>query len=416
MTIVLEQAQRARAAARRLAKLERAEKDRVLFALADRLRKSVDRIAPANAKDIEKAKASGLSAAMIDRLTMGAKAIESTAAGVEYIAGLEDPVGSRREMVRRPNGLLIGRQRIPLGTIGMIYESRPNVTIDSAALCLKSGNAVLLRGGKEALETNRMLGEIVAETLTEAGVSRDAVQIVSAESRDSISELISLSGWVDLVIPRGGEGLIRYVTEHARVPVIQHFKGVCHLFLDFGCDTEMAIRLAMNGKTQRPGVCNALECLLVHAGAAPTVLPAVAKALLEAGVELRGCRTTCKLVPAAKPATDADWGMEFLDKILAIRVVDDIDQALEHVARYGSNHTEAICTSNYDHANRWVREVDASCVTVNASTRFNDGGQLGLGAEIGISTSKLHAYGPMGLESLTSEKWVVFGEGQVRQG
>lgn len=416
MTSVLEQAKRARIAARRLASLGRADKDRALTLLARNLRKSVARIAGPNASDLERARANGLSPAMLDRLTLDARALESTAAGVDYIVGLEDPVGQQREMVRRPNGLLVGRQRIPLGTIGMIYESRPNVTIDSAALCVKSGNAVLLRGGKEALETNRVLGEILAESMVEAGLPSDCVQIVSAETRDTIGELIGLSGWIDLIIPRGGEGLIRYVTENARVPVIQHYKGVCHLFLDLGCDVAMATALALNGKVQRPGVCNALECLLVHAGDAPRVLPVVAKSLLEAGVELHGCAETCRLVPAAKLATDEDWGTEYLAKILAIRVVEGLDQALEHVAQYGSNHTEAICTPSYANANRWVREVDASCVAVNASTRFNDGGQLGLGAEIGISTSKLHAYGPMGLESLTSEKWVVYGEGQVRQG
>jgi glutamate-5-semialdehyde dehydrogenase len=414
MTKVLEQAKRARVAARSLACIGRAEKDKALLAVARRLRDSVERIAVPNAKDIDRARADGLSPAMLDRLAMDARAIESTAAGIDYIVGLEDPVGQRREMVRRPNGLIVGRQRIPLGTIGMIYESRPNVTIDSAALCLKSGNAVLLRGGKEAQETNRVLGEILAESLTESGISPDSVQIVSAASRDSIGELICLSGWIDLVIPRGGEGLIRYVTENAKVPVIQHYKGVCHLFLDAGCDVEMAVALALNGKVQRPGVCNALECLLVHAADAERLLPVVAAALVDAGVELRGCAKTCRLVPNAKAASDEDWGREYLAKILAIRVVEGIDQALDHVAQYGSNHTEAICTSDYANANRWVRQVDASCVTVNASTRFNDGGQLGLGAEIGISTSKLHAYGPMGLESLTSEKWVVFGEGQVR--
>lgn len=416
MTIVLEQAQRARAAARILASLGRAEKDQALATVARRLRASVARIAAPNTKDLERARAGGLSAAMIDRLTLGPKAIESTAAGIDYIIGLEDPIGQRREMVLRPNGLVVGRQRIPLGTIGMIYESRPNVTVDSAALCLKSGNAVLLRGGKEALETNRVLGEILSESLIESGLPSDAIQIVSAESRESIAELISLAGWIDLVIPRGGEGLIRYVTENAKVPVIQHYKGVCHLYLDSGCDVDMAIALSVNGKVQRPGVCNALECLLVHADDAARVLPSVAKALEDAGVELRGCPRTCQLVPTAKAAVEGDWGMEYLAKILAVRMVADLDEALGHVARFGSNHTEVICTPNYANANRWVREVDASCVVVNASPRFNDGGQLGLGAEIGISTSKLHAYGPMGLESLTSEKWVVFGEGQVRQG
>jgi glutamate-5-semialdehyde dehydrogenase len=416
MSTLLEQAKQARTAARVLARLGRAEKDAALKAVSAALRANVDRIGKRNALDLEKAKSAGLSSAMIDRLTMSPKVVESTAAGVDYIVGLEDPVGLRRETVRRPNGMLVARQRIPLGVIGMIYESRPNVTVDAAALCLKSGNAVLLRGGKEAQASNQVLGEILREALASAGLPEGAVQIVSAESRDTIGELIALSGFVDLVIPRGGEGLIRFVTENAKVPVIQHYKGVCHLFLDLGCDVEMAKALAINGKVQRPGVCNALECLLVHQDDAERVLPAVAAALEQEQVELRGCEKTRAIWPGAKPATNDDWGREYLEKILAIRVVANLDAAIDHVATYGSNHTEVICTPSYENANRWVREVDASCVAVNASSRFNDGGQLGLGAEIGISTSKLHAYGPMGLESLTTEKWVVFGEGQVRAG
>jgi len=416
MSNTLEQAKRAKVAARMLSRLGRTEKDEALTKVSALLRNSVERIGKSNAIDLERGKAAGLSSAMLDRLTMGPKGVESTAAGVDYIATLEDPVGMRREMIRRPNGLLVGRQRIPLGVIGIIYESRPNVTVDAAALCLKSGNAVLLRGGKEASETNQVLGQILAEALQSAGLPTDAIQIVSAASRDTIGELIGLSGLVDLVIPRGGEGLIRYVTENAKVPVIQHYKGVCHLFLDASCDVEMAKGLALNSKLQRPGVCNALECLLVHESDAARVLPPVARALMAAQVQLRGCEKTRAICPEAVAATDADWGCEYLDKIIAVRVVANIDEAMDHIARYGSNHTEVICTPSYENANRWVREVDASCVAVNASTRFNDGGQLGLGAEIGISTSKLHAYGPMGLESLTSEKWVVFGEGQVRAG
>lgn len=416
MATILEQAKRARVAARTLASLGRAEKDKALAELSAALRRSVARIGKSNDVDLERGKANGLSPAMLDRLAMGPKAVESTAAGVDYVIGLEDPVGLRSNTVRRPNGILVGRQRIPLGVIGMIYESRPNVTIDAAALCLKSGNAVLLRGGKEAMASNQVLGEILGEALDATGLPRDAVQIISAESRDTIGELIGLSGLVDLVIPRGGEGLIRYVSEHAKVPVIQHYKGVCHLFLDEGCDLKMAADLALNGKVQRPGVCNALECLLVHEGDSHRILPVVADALMKAGVELRGCEKTRAIVPTAKPANVSDWGCEYLEKIIAVRVVSDIDAAMDHIAQYGSNHTEVICTPHYSNANRWVREVDASCVAVNASSRFNDGGQLGLGAEIGISTSKLHAYGPMGLESLTAEKWVVFGEGQVRAG
>jgi glutamate-5-semialdehyde dehydrogenase len=414
VTTVRAQAEAAKTAARRLASLARQQKDGALRAIAERLREEAPRIAQANAIDVERATQAGLSSALIDRLRMTPKVIEETAKGVEYVAGLPDPVGGRREMNRLPNGLLAGRQRLPLGVIAIIYESRPNVTVDAAALCLKSGNAVLLRGGKEANETNRVLGDILRETLASTDVPAEAVQIVPAGDREGTRELLSLVDLVDLAIPRGGEGLIRFVAENARVPVIKHYKGVCHLFLDATADTEMAVRLALNGKVQRPGVCNALECLVVHEAAAPRVLPPVARALLEAKVELRGCERTRALVPEAVTATDADWGTEYLDLIIGVRVVKDLDEALEHVARYGSNHTEVICTNDLGNAERWLREVDASAVMVNASSRFNDGGQLGLGAEIGISTSKLHAYGPMGLESLTTEKWVVLGEGQVR--
>ncbi len=411
---VREQAQKAREAARTLARLGRAEKDAALHQIAAALRASVDRIGEANAKDLEAARQAGLSPAMIDRLGMGPTVVEATAAGVEYVASLPDPVGSRGPMQRRPNGLLVGRARISLGVIGMIYESRPNVTVDAAALCLKSGNAVLLRGGKEAQHTNRVLGEILGEALEACGLGRGGIQIVSAESRESIHELITLVGLVDLVIPRGGEGLIRAVTENARVPVIQHFKGVCHLYVDESGDLEVAKALVLNGKTQRPGVCNALECLLVDSAVAERMLPPLAAALQAAGVELRGCERTRQWVPSAVAASPTEWGTEYLELVISVRVVDGLDGALEHVAAYGSNHTEVICTNNLAHSERWLREVDASCVCVNASSRFNDGGQLGLGAEIGISTSKLHAYGPMGLESLTTEKWLVIGEGQVR--
>jgi glutamate-5-semialdehyde dehydrogenase len=299
--------------------------------------------------------------------------------------------------------------------VAMVYESRPNVTVDATALCLKAGNAVLLRGGKEAASSNQALGRVIQRALGDTDVPPACVQIVPATDRDGVRELLSLDDLIDVAIPRGGEGLIRFVAENARVPVVKHYQGVCHLFLDAGCDHARAVAITLNAKVQRPGVCNALECLLVHEQAAESLLPVVAQALREAGVELRGCPRTVQLVPEARPAEDSDYGHEFLSKVLAIRVVRDLDQALEHVARYGSNHTEAICTESYERAERWLREVDASCVVVNASTRFNDGGQLGLGAEIGISTSKLHAYGPMGLEELTAEKWVVLGQGQVRE-
>ncbi len=414
MSNVRELAVAARQGARKLASLDRAAKDAALQAIASGLRANKERIFVANRADIEAARAQGLPEPMVDRLRMDEKVLESTAKAVEYIISLPDPIGSRSSMQRLKSGILAGKERIPLGVIAIIYESRPNVTVDAAVLCLKAGNAVLLRGGKEAQRTNEVLGEIVRAALGSTRVPSDTVQIVPASDREGIRELLSLSDLVDLAIPRGGEGLIRFVAENARVPVIKHYKGVCHLFLDLGCDPQMAARLAVNGKVQRPSACNSLECLLVHAADAARVLPPVAAALLEQGTELRGCARTRELVPQALPASDDDWGAEYLANVLAVRVVDDLDAALEHIARYGSNHSDSICTESFHNAQRFLREVDACCVLVNASTRFNDGGELGLGAEIGISTSKLHAYGPMGLESLTTEKWVVIGEGQVR--
>ena len=388
-------------------------KDRALRNVAERLRAESAQIADANARDLEAGRAR-LSAPMLDRLRMDPKITEATARGVEQVIALPDPIGSRGAMLRRPNGILVGRQRVPLGVIAMIYESRPNVTIDAASLCLKSGNAVLLRGGKEAGHTNQVLGKILGSALSAAGLPAEAVQVVPAGDRESVKELLSLSGLIDLAIPRGGEGLVRFVSENARVPVIQHYQGVNHLFLDRDAELGMATALAVNAKAQRPATCNALECLLVHAEAAERLLPPVARALLEQGVELRGDPRSRELVPAIRAAADDDFGREFLDKILAVRVVSDLEGALEHIARYGSNHSESICTGSYESAQRFLREVDASCVLVNASTRLNDGGELGLGCEIGTATSKLHAYGPMGLESLTTEKWIVLGEGQVR--
>ena len=414
MSSIREQAERARGAKAGLAALDRAQKDRALAAIARELRARVADIQRENELDLAAARAAGLAPALIDRLRMDPKGVEATARAVEHVMTLPDPVASRGPMQRLPSGIQVGRQRLPLGVIAIIYESRPNVTVDAATLCLKSGNAVLLRGGKEAAHTNRVLGGIIASALASSGLNPEAVQIIPPGDRDGVRELVSLTGLIDLAIPRGGEGLIRFVVEQARVPVVQHFLGVCHLFLDQGCDVDMARALALDGKVRRPGVCNALECLLVHADDAARLLPPVARALIAEGVELRGDARACELVPEAKAATDADWGKEYLAKILAVRVVSDLDGALAHVARYGSNHSEAICTDSFSHAERWLREVDASCVLVNASTRFNDGGELGLGAEIGISTTKLHAYGPMGLESLTAEKWVVIGGGQIR--
>ncbi|WP_050436060.1 glutamate-5-semialdehyde dehydrogenase [Chondromyces crocatus] len=410
---------RARAAARALVPVGRADKDRALHAVVRRLRAAAAEgeqgsLLSANAEDVAAARAAGLSEALVDRLVLTPARLEALAGAVLEIAALEDPVGEIIGMRRRPNGLLIGQVRIPLGVIAMIYESRPNVTVDAAALCLKSGNAVILRGGKEAARSNAALGDLVRAAVTEAGLPADAVQILPSLDREATRLLVGMNGLIDLAIPRGGEGLIRFVTEHARVPVIQHYKGVCHLFVDEGADLDLAHRLVENGKLSRPGVCNALECLLVHERLAATLLPRLASLVSTRGLEIRGDEATCKLVPAARPATPDDFGAEFLAPILAVRVVRDLDDALDHIARYGSNHTEAICTPSYDRAQRFLREVDASCVLVNASTRFNDGGELGLGAEIGISTTKLHAYGPMGLESLTTLKWIAHGDGQIR--
>lgn len=409
---------RARDAARALAPLGRADKDRALVAIADRLRAAVreepSALLAANAADVEAARASGLDEVLVDRLVLTPARVEAIAKAVLEIASFDDPVGEVIGMKRRPNGISVGQVRIPLGVIAMIYESRPNVTVDAAALCLKSGNAVLLRGGKEAARSNEALGAIVREAIAEVGLPADAVQIVPPLGREETKALVGMTGVIDLVIPRGGEGLIRFVAEHARVPVIQHYKGVCHLFVDEGADHDMAYRLVENGKLQRPGVCNALECLLVHAREAASFLPRLAPLIASGRLEARGDEATCAALAGAVPASPDDYGQEFLAPILAVRVVPSLDAAIDHIARYGSNHTEAIVTPRYDHAQRFLRVVDASCVIVNASTRFNDGGELGLGAEIGISTTKLHAYGPMGLASLTALKWIVYGEGQTR--
>ncbi len=408
---------RARRAARSLAPLGRAAKDRALHAIAERLRAAAsDPSSPvltANAEDIRAARAAGLSDALVDRLVLDPKRLEAIAKAVIEIAAFEDPIGEVIGMRRRPNGILAGQVRIPLGVIAMIYESRPNVTVDAAALCLKSGNATLLRGGKEAARSNAALGDLVRTAIREAGLPEDAVQIIPPLGREETRTLVGLTGLIDLVIPRGGEGLIRFVAEHARVPVIQHYKGVCHLYVDAEADLAMALALVENGKLSRPGVCNALEALLVHKDVARDLLPRVAE-LTGRGLEIRGDEATRAVIPEARPAAPDDFGQEFLAPILAVRVVSSLDEALDHIAQYGSNHTEAICTTRYDHAERFLREVDASCVLVNASTRFNDGGELGLGAEIGISTTKLHAYGAMGLASLTALKWIVHGEGQTR--
>jgi glutamate-5-semialdehyde dehydrogenase len=403
---------RARVASRVLATRPREAKDRALGAIARRLLDEAPRILEANALDLAAAREAGTSGAMLDRLALDAGRVEAMAAAVQQIEAQDDPVGQTLESVTRPNGLRVTRVRVPIGVIAMIYEARPNVTVEASALCLKAGNAVVLRGGSEAQRSNAALAAVVGAALEASGLPRDAVQVLPFTDREAVRALVQSD--VDLAIPRGGEALIRYVTEHARVPVVQHYKGVCHLYLDAGADLAMATRLAVNGKLSRPGVCNALECLLVDAADTPRLLPPVARALLEGGCELRGCERTRALVPEARLATEDDWGREFLDRILAVRIVDGMAGALEHVARFGSGHTEAICTTNPAHAERWRREVDAACVVVNASTRFHDGGELGLGAELGIATSRLHWRGPMGTVALTTMKWVVEGDGQIR--
>lgn len=410
---LVEVAGRARDAAGRLAPLGRADKDRALGVIAKLLLDEREAILSANALDVEDARAAGLDDAMIDRLVLDDGRVQGMVSSLREIMSEDDPVGEVVGMKRRPNGMLAGQVRIPLGVVAMIYESRPNVTIDAAALCLKSGNAVLLRGGKEARRSNEVLGAIARRGLLEAGLPEDAVQIIEPLGREETKVLIGLSGLIDLLIPRGGEGLIRFVAEHARVPVVQHYKGVCHLFVDASADLDMAFSLTENGKMSRPGVCNALECVLVHEAIADRFLPRLT-ALVERGLQIRGDDATCARVVGAVPATDEDYGKEFLSNILALKVLPDFDAAVSHIRRFGSNHSEAICTNDHVHAERFLREVDASCVLVNASTRFNDGGQLGLGAEVGISTTKLHAYGPMGLASLTALKWIVQGTGQVR--
>ncbi len=407
-------ARRARDAAHVLRAAPSAKKDAALRAVAARLRARTAAILAANAEDVAAAKRGGLEPAMLDRLRLDESRVASVAKAVEEIVALPDPVGRVDGLTRRPSGIQVGRMRVPLGVVAMIYEARPNVTADAAALALKSGNAVLLRGGSEAARSNEALAACVHEALGEVALPEDAVVMIPAGDREAMRALLGLSGLIDAVIPRGGTGLVRFVAEHARVPVIAHYQGVCHLFVDDGADVARAIALVIDGKVRRPGVCNALECLLVHQGSANAVLPALDEVLAAEGVEVRAEARARDYMERAKPAEESDFGREFLAKVLAVKVVDGLDEALAHVARYGSNHTESIFTPSYANAQRWLREVDASCVLVNASTRFNDGGELGLGAELGIATSKLHAYGPMGLEELTTRKWIVYGDGEVR--
>ena len=406
---------RARAAARRMAAAEPRAKDRFLARVAELLAEREDALLGANAGDVTAAREAGLDAPRLDRLTLSPAILAEMRAACLSVAEMPDPVGVTEHQWQRPNGLLVGRMRVPLGVIAMIYEARPNVTVDAAILCVKAGNAVILRGGSEAVRSNRALAEVLRDALTDAELPADAVQLVPGTDRAAVTALCKLDSCIDVIIPRGGEGLVRAVSEAATMPVLKHDKGVCHLYVDAGADLEMALKLVENGKVQRPGVCNALECLLVHHDEAAAFLPMVGRRLGAAGVEFRASAAALPLLgPTARPLEPGDLGREFHALVLAVCVVDGLDAALAHIAAYGSNHSEVICTRDYDRARRFLREADASMVAVNASTRFNDGGQLGLGAEIGISTSKLHAYGPMGVGELTTTKFVVLGDGQTR--
>jgi glutamate-5-semialdehyde dehydrogenase len=404
----------AREASVRMGRASASEKNAALAAMAKGLRGQSQWLLKENRKDLGAASSRGLSGAMLDRLALSESRIEQMAAGIEEVIALPDPVGEVERMGRRPNGLWVGKMRIPLGVIGIIYESRPNVTADAAALCVKSGNAVILRGGSEAIFSNTAIARILREAMTLAGLPAEAVAVIERTDREAIDAMLQAEEYIDLIIPRGGEGLIRSVAEKSRIPVIKHYKGVCHIYVDEGADVDQAVLVCVNAKVQRPGVCNAMETLLVHEKTAPEFLPAVSAPLGKHGVELRGCPQTLSLVPGAVPATEEDWGTEYLDLILAVRVVSSMEEALAHIRRYGSLHTEAILTKDHARAMRFLRDVDSSLVLVNASTRFNDGFQLGLGAEIGISTTKIHAFGPMGLSELTTTKFIAFGDGQVR--
>jgi glutamate-5-semialdehyde dehydrogenase len=411
-------AQAARAASRALATAPTHQKDAALRSMAHHLREALPTLLAANAEDMAAARAAGKGGAFLDRLLLDASRVEGMARAVESVASLKDPVGEVTEEWDLPNGLHVRKEQLPLGVVLMIYEARPNVTSDAAALCLKSGNAALLRGGSEAARSNAAIASALVAGVTEAGLPAACIQPVPPGERETLLELLKLEGLIDLCIPRGGEGLIRFVAENARIPVVKHYKGVCHVYVHAAADLDMATRIVLNAKTSRPGVCNAAECLLVDRAVAERFLPQVGRELVTKGVELRGDPTTVEVLARAgvpvTPASEEDWGREFLDLILAVRVVDGPDAALEHIARYGSEHTEAIITADEAVAGRFTREALASAVVWNASTRFNDGGALGLGAEIGISTSRLHAFGPMGLRELTSQKYVIHGQGQVR--
>ena len=398
-----------------LAKLDTAVKNLALQKMAEGLLKNAAFLKEENGRDLASGEKKGLTKAMLERLTLSDKVIGSMADGLKEVAALPDPVGEVTKMWKRPNGLMVGKMRIPIGVIGIIYESRPNVTADAAGLCLKSGNALILRAGSEAIRSNNAIAGILNKACVEAGVPERAVQVIPTTDREAVLEMLRLEEFIDLIIPRGGEGLIRFVVENSKIPVIKHYKGVCHVFVDESADMEMAADICFNAKVQRPGVCNSMETLLVHRNIAASFLPAIYEKYKAAGVELRGCERTRQILKDIKAATEEDWSAEYLDLILAVKVVDDMDKAIDHINRYGSLHTESIVTKDYANAQRFLREVNSSTVVVNASTRFSDGHQLGLGSEIGISTTKIHAFGPMGLEELTTQKFIIYGDGQIRQ-
>ncbi len=414
-TLVENKVKEAKAAARTLARLSSGVKNGALRLMAERLEAGEDRLQEANRKDLSAGRDKGLSDAMMDRLRLDAARIGAMATGLREVAELPDPVGEVLRMWKRPNNLQIGKVRVPIGVIGIIYESRPNVTADAASLCLKAGNAVVLRGGSEAIHSNGAIAQILAEAARDAGVPEGALQFIDRTDREAVMHLLKMDRHVDLIIPRGGEGLIRTVCENSTIPVIKHDKGVCHTYIDRDADDAMAVRIAMNAKCQRPGVCNAMETLLIHEATAETLLPELGRHLVAAGVQIRGCAKTRKLVPESVDATEADWHTEYNDLILNVRVVASLTEAMEHISHYGSQHSEAIVTRDYERARRFLEEVDASAVYVNASTRFTDGYEFGFGAEIGISTNRLHARGPMGLEELTSYKFIILGDGQIRE-
>ncbi|MBA2408395.1 MAG: glutamate-5-semialdehyde dehydrogenase [Gammaproteobacteria bacterium] len=406
---------KARTASRQLSRLESGVKDTALIAIARVIDTSVAQLATENRKDLESGRRRGLDQALLDRLTLNDARIAAMAEGLRQIAALTDPVGTITDLAFRPSGIQVGRMRVPLGVIGIVYESRPNVTADAAGLCLKSGNAAILRGGSEAYHSNQAIARCIRAGLDEAGAPRDAVQVVETTDRAAVGALLAMREYVDVIIPRGGKGLIERVSHESKIPVIKHLDGICHVYIDDRADLNKAEEIAYNAKTHRYGVCNAMETLLVAEGVADKILPRLKIRFDTKGVELRGCARTCAVLPDIAAATEADWGTEYLAPILSIRMVADLDEAMAHIATYGSDHTDTIVTEDYSRARRFLREVDSSSVMVNASTRFADGFEYGLGAEIGISTDKLHARGPVGLEGLTSQKFVVFGDGQIRE-